>query len=84
MFLVVLLLVDLTVLPYAYRRIRTAEFWVMRTPQTPYQQVCKHFRAPMNILSLATFYITYILLWTLLISVVKLLPTPGLEPGSAR
>ena len=47
MFLIVLLLVDnLTVLPYAYRRIRTAEFWVMRTPQTPYQQVCKHFRAP--------------------------------------
>lgn len=43
MFLIVLLLIDnLTVLPYAYRRIRTAEFWVMRTPQTPYQQVCKH------------------------------------------
>ena len=34
------------VLPIAYRRIRTAEFWVMRTPQTPYQQVCKRFRAP--------------------------------------
>ena len=31
---------------HAYRRIRTAEFWVMRTPQTPYQQVCKRFRAP--------------------------------------
>ena len=47
MFLINLLLVDnLTVLPYAYRRIRTAEFWVMRTPQTPYQQVCKRFRAP--------------------------------------
>ena len=29
---------------HAYRRIRTAEFWVMRTPQTPYQQVCKRFR----------------------------------------
>ncbi len=39
---------------------------------------------PMNILSLATLYIAYILFWTILISVVKLFPTPGLEPGSAR
>ena len=34
--------VAISVLPYAYRRIRTAENWVMRTPQTLYQQVCKH------------------------------------------
>ena len=47
-------------------------------------QAYRQSTLPMNILSLATFYITYILFWTILISVVKLLPTPGLEPGSAR
>jgi hypothetical protein len=39
---------------------------------------------PVNILSLATFYITYILFWTILISVVKLLPIPGFEPEPPR
>ena len=39
----------LTVLPYAYRRTRTAENWVMRTPQTLYQQVCKHSMLPTNV-----------------------------------
>ena len=36
----------------------------------------------MNILSLATFYITYILFWTILISVVKLLHSTGFEPAT--
>ena len=56
---------------HAYRRIRTAEFWVMRTPQTPYQQVCKRFRAP---------HCMRILLHSIFAS--PGLPLAGLEPAT--
>ena len=73
-------------LPYAYRRIRTAENWVMRTPQTLYQQVCKLFRAP----SMAEYLVYgYLLQSPTSYSVAFFvaspgLPTTGLEPVSAR
>ena len=74
------------VLPYAYRRIRTAENWVMRTPQTLYQQVCKHSVLPV----LAEYLVCgYLLPSPTSYSVAFFgaspgLPTTGLEPVSPR
>ena len=74
-----------TVLPYAYRRIRTAENWVMRTPQTLYQQVCKRSVLPTNVNLVCGYLLLSPTSFTVAFFVASPgLPTTGLEPVSPR
>ena len=73
------------VLPHAYRRIRTAENWVMRTPQTLYHQVCKHSVLPTNVNLVCGYLLPSPTSFTVAFFVASPgLPTTGLEPVSAR